>query len=213
MKLVVLGANGRTGIRVVEEALAAGDLVTAVVRSEDKRLSIRHDHLDVVVGDPCNAGFLGQVLAGKDAVISTLGGRRPTKNATSIYWKSADAIVVAARACGIRTVAVTSSALLFPPARLVDKLMANLVRHVVKSATRMEATFQTSELNVIVARCGFLTNADERSYRAEPGSLPENGSSVSRSGLACFLVEKVRHAPDGLQIYGVSVPKQNRPEP
>lgn len=206
MKLVVLGANGRTGKLIVEEALAVGDTVTAVVRSEAKRLPVKHDRLNVVVGDPCNPKFLEKVFEGQDAVISALGGRSPTRSATSVYWRSADAIVEAARTSGLRKIAVTSSALLFPRTSLLDKLLATLVRNVVHSATRMEETLQGTKLDVIVGRCGFLTNSDERRYRAEFGSLPQDGSSVSRLSLARFLVDRIRNASSGPQVYGVSGP-------
>ncbi len=43
MKLLVLGASGRTGRLVVEQALAAGHTVTALVRSPEK-LTIRNSH-------------------------------------------------------------------------------------------------------------------------------------------------------------------------
>ena len=158
------------------------------------------------MGDPCDPKFLARVFEGKDAVISTLGGRSPTKSATSIYWKSADAIVEAAWDSGLRKFAVTSSALLFPRTRLIDMLLATMVRNVVKSATRMESTMVSTNLDVIVARCGFLTNSDHHGYRAELGSLPQNGSSISRHGLAQFLVERVRKTSSGLQVYGVSGP-------
>lgn len=206
MKLVVLGANGRTGKLVVLEALAAGDTVTAVVRSESRRLSIQHDHLNVVVGDPCNPKFLGKIFAGQDAVISALGGRSPTKSATSIYWKSADAIVEAAWNSDLKKIAVTSSALLFRRRRLFDKLLATLVPNVLKSATRMEERLLGTKLDVIVARCGFLTDSDERRYRAELGSLPQDGSSVSRLSLARFLIDKTHDTASGPQVYGVSGP-------
>jgi putative NADH-flavin reductase len=61
LKPVVLGANGRTGKLVVREALAEGDSVIAVVRSDAKRLNISHDRLTVVVGDCCAPGFLTKV--------------------------------------------------------------------------------------------------------------------------------------------------------
>ena len=206
MKLVVLGANGRTGKLVVAEALAAGDTVTAVVRSNSRRLSLKHDRLSVVVGDPCNPKFLARVFEGQDAVISALGGRRPTRAAMSIYWRSADAIAEAAWNSGLRKVAVTSSALLFPPRRLLDKVLVALVGNVVRSATRMEETLRGTKLDVIVGRCGFLTNSDERRYRAELGALPEDSSSVSRLSLARFLVDNIRNATSGPQVYGVSGP-------
>ncbi len=204
MKLVILGANGRTGTHVVQEALAGGDMVTAIVRSEAKRPLVHHPQLKVAVGDPCNPTFLAEVFGGQDAVISTLGGRSPTKKATSIYWWSANAIVEAAGVVGLGRVAVTSSALLFPSTRFVDKLLVNLVSNVVQSAARMEETLLRANLDVIVGRCGFLTDQDEKRYRAELGALPENGSSVSRLSVASFLLDKIRAPSSGKQIYGVA---------
>ncbi|MEH6741073.1 MAG: NAD(P)H-binding protein [Sulfitobacter sp.] len=206
MKLVVLGANGRTGRLVVREALHRGETVTAVVRSDAKRPMINHDLLNVVVGDPCDPKFLSQVFRDQDAVISTLGGRMPTKKATSIYWMSADAITEAAWDAGLKKVAVTSSALLFPPKRLIDRFLAAIVRNVVHSANRMEQTLEKTNLDIVVARCGFLTDADETTYRAERGSLPEGGSSISRMSLAQFLVDAIQKPSSGHQVYGVSGP-------
>ena len=206
MKLVVLGANGRTGKLVVQEALEMGETVTAVVRSEAKKLDIEHNRLQTIVGDPCDPTFLAKVFTGQDAVVSTLGGRSPTKKATSVYWKSAEAIVTAAKASGLKKAVVTSSALLFPSKRLIDKLLVGLVSNVVRSATRMEQILSQSKLDVIVARCGFLTNEEERGYRAELESLPIQGSSIARKGVAEFLIDKVREESSGNQIYGVSHP-------
>jgi putative NADH-flavin reductase len=206
MKLVVLGANGRTGQHVVRKALDMGVSVTAIVRSAAKRPKIRHERLSVAVGDPCDAVFLATVFRDQDAVISTLGGRRPSKKATSIYYKSAEAIAKAASDTGLKTVIVTSSALLFPPRRLLDRILMAIVHNVVHSATRMEQTLRSANLNVVIARCGFLTDAAESKYRAEPDSLPDNGSSVSRLSLARFLVDKVQQSRSGFQIYGVSGP-------
>lgn len=72
--LVVLGASGRTGRLVVEQALAAGHLVTALVRSPEK-LTLRHPKLRVVVGDATDSSALSRALEGAVAVISTLGSR------------------------------------------------------------------------------------------------------------------------------------------
>lgn len=210
MKLVVLGANGRTGDHVVRRALDEGASVTAVVRSDAKRPMIRHDRLKVVIGDPCNPKFLSTVFRDQDAVISTLGGRRPTKKATSVYHLSADAIVAAARETGLKKVVVTSTALLFPPGRWVDRLLAAVVHNVVQSATRMEQILSAADLDLVVARCGFLTNAEETAYRAGRGALPEDGSSVSRRSLARFLVDTVNGSSSGHRVYGVSRPANPR---
>ncbi|NNE53012.1 MAG: NAD(P)H-binding protein [Sulfitobacter sp.] len=181
MKVVVLGANGRAGEHVVCEARDQGSIVTAVVRSDAKR---PHDPARrVEVGAPSDPRFLAWVFRGHDAVISTLGGRSPTKKATSICHKSARSIVDAAWDTGLKQGAVTSSALPFPSERLINRLPAAIVCNLVKSATRIERILQTANLDVVVAGCGFLTDGEETGDRAEPVSLPNGGSSISRPGL------------------------------
>ena len=51
MKLVVFGATGGTGGRVVEQALEAGHEVTAVVRNPARVWTVRHERLRVVEAD------------------------------------------------------------------------------------------------------------------------------------------------------------------
>ncbi len=206
MKLVILGANGRTGAHVVREALEDGADVTAVVRSPDKRPRHRHARLKVVIGDPSDAEFLVGVLRGQDAVISTLGGRRPTKRAASVYYTSAAAMVEAAHRAGVKRLVVTSTALLFPPRRLVDRVLAVMVHNVVQSATRMERILRAPDLEVGVARCGFLTDGGESRYRASRDALPKNGSSISRRSLARFLLDCANGKWAGPGVYGVSSP-------
>ena len=76
MKVVVFGASGKTGVHVVEQALAAGHDVTAFVRTPAK-LTIQHPNLSVFQGDVMNAEQVDQAIAGQDAVISALGPSRP----------------------------------------------------------------------------------------------------------------------------------------
>lgn len=206
MKLLVLGANGRTGAHVVRLALEDGLDVTAMVRSEAKRPSIQHERFRVFVGDPCDPSILSEALQGQDAAISTLGGRLPTRKATSVYHLSAKSLVEATRDGGPMKLAVTSSALLFQPKRWFEGVLRAIVPNVVRSATRMEQTLRAADLNLVIARCGFLTNADETKYRAREDCLPEGGSSVSRQSLARFLIDAVGESRKGCHVFGVSSP-------
>ncbi len=202
MKLVVLGANGGTGVLVVQQALERGAEVTAVVRSHAQQIEMTHDNLKVVVGDPCDQAFLTCVFAGKEVVISTLGGKRPTKRAISIYWMSALAIRDAAQGTSVTRVDVTSTALLFPLNGLRDRLLAVLARQVVRNAHRMEDILQGADFDVVIARCGFLTNSTEQGYRVKDHVLPPKGSSVSRAGLTRCLLDKVLTAGPVLRSMG-----------
>src|SRR3989442_2509631 len=93
MNLLVLGATGRTGRLVVEQALAAGHTVTALVRSPEK-LATGNSNLRVVSGSATDKADLSRALAGADGVISTLGGKG------SGIEDSSQAIVAAGRAAG-----------------------------------------------------------------------------------------------------------------
>src|SRR5713226_5194829 len=73
MNLVVLGATGGTGRLVVEQALAAGHTVTALVRSPEK-LTLRNPNLHVIAGQATDPSAVSRALDGADALISTLGG-------------------------------------------------------------------------------------------------------------------------------------------
>ena len=55
MNLVFLGATGGTGRLVVDQALASGHTVTALVRSPEK-LTLRNPNLRVIAGQATAAG-------------------------------------------------------------------------------------------------------------------------------------------------------------
>ena len=76
MKLSVLGPAGATGIPLVEQALAAGHRVTALVRFGQK-LTITNPNLHVVEGDATDRAAVSEAMNGGDAVISVLGARGP----------------------------------------------------------------------------------------------------------------------------------------
>ena len=74
MKLVVFGATGNVGQRVVAEALSRGHEVVGVVRdpeavqSPDKRVKL-------VKGDATNADSVAKIVRGADAVVSAISPR------------------------------------------------------------------------------------------------------------------------------------------
>ena len=102
MNLAVLGATGRTGRLVVEQALAAGHTVTALVRSPEK-LTTTQSNLRVVTGQATETSAVSIALEGADAVISTLGGKG------SVIADSTRAIVTAAGNAGVSRVVVLST--------------------------------------------------------------------------------------------------------
>ncbi|HEY8154087.1 MAG TPA: NAD(P)H-binding protein [Myxococcota bacterium] len=73
MKIVVLGATGTTGALVLDEALAAGHAVVALVRRPEAMAA--RDGLTVACGSVEDLACMRAAFAGADAVISCLGAR------------------------------------------------------------------------------------------------------------------------------------------
>jgi hypothetical protein len=78
MKIIVFGATGNVGQRVVAEALSRGHEVVGVVRdpeavkSPDKRIKL-------VKGDATNADSIAKIVRGADAVVSAISPRPNTR--------------------------------------------------------------------------------------------------------------------------------------
>jgi len=71
VKILILGATGRTGRLVLEIALARGYQVNCLVRDPEK-LSISSDLIAIFEGNPANSHDLKLAIEGCDAVISVL---------------------------------------------------------------------------------------------------------------------------------------------
>lgn len=75
MKVILFGATGHIGHGILEEALARGHDVTAVVRDAG-RLKQQHDRLHVVVGTVEQTAIWLAYAKHADAVIASLSARR-----------------------------------------------------------------------------------------------------------------------------------------
>ena len=203
MNIVLLGANGRTGREVLGRALSAGDTVTALVRAAGKLDDLGHERMAVRVGNVCDPKVLEALLPGHDVVISTLGPRLPTKAASAVYSDSAASIVEAMQGSDVNRLLVTSSALLFPSTKLLDRVLRRLTPNVVREAGRMEERIRSSGLDWTIARTGFLTNDGATGYRHAEGVLPEGGGSISRAAVACFLLADARQSAHIRQVVGL----------
>ena len=73
MDIVIFGANGQTGRLLTEQALAAGHRVVAATRRPDD-FPLSDPKLTVAAVDVRDAAVVTEVVAGVDAVLSTLGG-------------------------------------------------------------------------------------------------------------------------------------------
>jgi NAD(P)H-binding len=106
MKLTIFAATGGIGRLVLEQAVAAGHDVTAVVRNPKKLSSeVRVVRADLASPDPT---VLESAVKGADAVISALGA--VSASDAGVAWRGTRAIVQAMQATGVRRIIVVSAA-------------------------------------------------------------------------------------------------------
>ena len=105
--VLVLGANGPTGRRTVQQALDRGLSVEALTRHPET-FTIEHERLHVVAGDATAAATVDAALAPCDAVISTIGTAF-TRRPVGVYSASVRLVVAAMQRHGLRRLIVVTS--------------------------------------------------------------------------------------------------------
>ena len=75
MKLLIIGATGRTGQELIKQALEQGHSLTALVRNP-KKLRMSHPNLCIIKGNILDFKKVQEAVAGQDAVLSALGHKR-----------------------------------------------------------------------------------------------------------------------------------------
>lgn len=129
MKIVIFGATGSLGSRVVDEAIALGHSVTALVRSAGS-LQARSG-LTVVVGQLDNPETVASTLAGADVAISTIGPafRMGSRRPVDLMQRTLPTLISAIESAGVGRFILTSAfgvgdtaAKASGPARLVYRL-------------------------------------------------------------------------------------------
>ncbi len=194
MKLFVIGATGRTGEEIVQQALARGHHVTAFVRSPEA-VTLRHERLGVLQGNVTDEEQLSEAMQNHDAVVSALGPRRVFKP-SSLLHDSALATIRAMQRSGVRRLVVLSAAAHFPgiPNRIVSFILRN----------HMEKVVQDSGLDWTIARPPRLTQEQYVTYRSREGAAPRRGFSISRKAVAAFMLDAIEQKKYFQKIVGIA---------
>jgi putative NADH-flavin reductase len=200
MKLFVIGATGRTGEEIVQQALARGHHVTAFVRSPET-VTLTNERLSVLKGNVTDESQLSEAMQSQDAVVSALGPREVFKP-SSLLHDSALATTRAMGRSGVRRLVVLSAAAHFPgiPSRIVSFILRNHMR----DSLAMEKVVQDSGLDWTIARPPRLTQQQYPTYRSREGAAPRRGSSLSRKALAAFMLDAIEQKKHFQKIVGIA---------
>jgi putative NADH-flavin reductase len=220
MKLTIFAATGGIGRQTLEQAVAAGHDVTAVVRNPRKlSRAVRAVVVDLAAPDPA---ALRSALEGANAVLSALGP--VTKSDAGITYRGTKAIARAMQAAGVRRIVAVSAAPIStvpspgrpnPPKHdrgdglfmryLLGPLTKAIFRERYDDLARMEDVLRESELDWTIVRPPRLTDAPRTGkYRTALGRNLRRGLLISRADVADLML-RVLGQPDTIgQAIGIA---------
>ncbi|RVX42127.1 hypothetical protein EDD27_4747 [Nonomuraea polychroma] len=202
-KIVVFGAGGRAGRRVVAEAAGRGHGVTAVVRDPGKHGDLAHEGVAVVAGDVTDAASVAAAAAGHDAAVQAAA--RMDVPSEEFYAAAAGALVEGLSRAGVRRlVAIGIGSLLevSPGIRLADTpgFPGDARAFSLGHAAELPV-YEQSDLDWVVLAPPpvFLDEAAERTgrYRIGDGRVPEPAEGDRVFSFADLAVAVVDEAGGG----------------
>ena len=203
MRVVVVGATGKTGQHALRALLGRGHEVTAFGRSID-RIDIDDPRLKTYRGDVFDTDSVEAALAGQDAVIICLGstGLRD-KTTLSVGTK---VVVDAMLASGVGRLVVISAAGVGESRKQIPWssrfLFSTLLRNVFADHRGQEAIVEHSTLDWTIIRPGVL--------RDDPGTGNYTATNtgpiakISRADVAVALVDQLADSANSRRAISVT---------
>ena len=203
MKLTVLGASGRIGRHVVEQALERGHEVTVLVR-DPGRLTVDPTAVRVVVGTVQESDAIERAIDGADAVVSAIGPDGNTRDQVERLRAGMERTIAAMQRHGVRRIVNLSGAGISAPReekprfdRIATRIVRLFSRHVVAAKQAEYDELARSELEWVAIRPALVTDGPLTGhYAAGPKEL-RPGARISRHDIAHLMLgeaERPTHA-------------------
>ena len=188
MRLTIIGATGRTGKHLVEQALDAEYEVIAFARNLSK-LTITHERLTVVQGDATDPAAVEHAIQYADAVICILN--------TSSLTRITQNILKAMKIFGVRRLIITSAGI--PQPNDLPDLRFSLLLGIgkllmppaVEDTINSAHIVQSSDIDWTIVRMA-PTNATPTGQVNAGYVKRETKMFVSRADAAMFMLKELR---------------------
>lgn len=198
MKILVLGATGRTGKLFTQLATAKNHQVTAIIRNSKDAILPEVNYLE---GLPTDEPLLTKALLGIDAVVVSLNINRTSDNPfakvvspLTLISDSVKSVCSAMEKNNVkRIVSVSASGVgdswndMFLIARLLIRY-SNIWK-AYEDHGRQEQILRQSALDWTIVRPVMLNDKDSDEYKAVIGK--PSGGSISRKGVAKFILDSL----------------------
>ena len=213
MKILLLGATGRTGLRIIEQAGKGGHEVVAIARDPEK---LKEYAVEVIPGTPYDYETVEKAIAGCDAVINTLNVSRksdspwaPLRAPKDMISRSAANAVTAMKKSGVNRFVALSTigagrSWKSSPAILKFVVSISNLKHAFEDHGRQEELLEKSGLDYTICRAPMLSNeASASGAVATPEGVRPASRNLSRTAAADFfldIIENKKHVRETLHL-------------
>lgn len=195
VKLLVLGATGKTGRQIVTQALEAGHDVTIVVRDRSK-IPTEHPRQHIVIGDSATgAAAFAEPMRGQDAIISAIG-RGYSFKSEQLISRSVPGIIAAMTTAGVQRLMFTSALGVgdsYVDSPLAAKLFfLTLLRGIYADKLVGDRLIRASDLEWTIVQPAQLNDGPlTRRYRSGERLAMSGMPQVSRADTAHFILDRI----------------------
>lgn len=191
MKIIVFGANGKTGRIVTEKALENGHHITAFVRDCSK-LTLDHPNLNIVEGQATKAEDVTSAMVGHDLVISCLGSDKGMGKTTALHEMTKNIVAAMKKHDVNRILYMASAGIDKEIPGLSGKMVMKMLANPLADHRNAVAEIKANDLTYTIARPMGLTDKPETGqYREAMTGIPDKGRSISRADVADFIVKAI----------------------
>ncbi len=193
MKVLILGAGGKTGRLVLEKALKAGHEITALLH-EAKPDEHYPAAVTIVHGDARNPTRLDQVMANQEAVIDVIGGTKPYME-TDLESGTAKVVLDVMKHNAVKRLIVVSAMGVADSVAHAGwfyehLLMPLFLGGIMRDKARMEDEITHGGIDYVIVRPPLLKDSDETSQIHEVTG-DDKAHTITRGDLAQFLVDQL----------------------
>lgn len=205
MKILTLGATGRTGKLLVEEAVKQGYKINVLVRDENK-LTINSASITVFEGTPANRQELTKAMPGCDAILSALNISRtsdfpwaPLRTAKDFLSGSMKNIIEVADELKIKRVIVVTAWGTTETKKDIPWWFNWLIEHsnigyAYHDHELQEDLLKKSGLNYTIVRPAGLTNSIKtKAVKVSIDNTPKPGLTIGRKDVALFMLDVLKN--------------------
>ncbi len=195
MRIAVVGAAGRTGRHVVEQAVSRGHHAVGVAR-QPEAIAMEHREVTSFAADVMDPGSLVDAFAGCEAVVSTLG-IGTSRDPTVVYSEGIANVLDAMATASIGRLSVISAPPVGPRAeqpflerRLVMPILDRFFGPTYEDMRRMEAVLDDSRVEWVSLRPPRLVDRPATgAYRIDADAPLPRARSLRYPDLATALLD------------------------